>query len=251
MSIAASGDTATRLDIGETLQDVVNVILRNLGPVVLLAVLLEGVPLALLYLGNELMMENPVFILLGLIGLIAQLVGRSILYGALIVMTVRDLDGEPATLREALAGGQRKWGSLLGLMIVTGLAIGVGLVLLIVPGVYLALRWAVAGPSKVLTGRSISDSMAHSTSLTEGRRWSMLLVYVIVFVVAVVVAMAFGLVEYVLGLVAPKALVSALVEPLPNLCYDIPVAVVAAVLYRRLRSDAEGPASAVLAEVFA
>jgi hypothetical protein len=250
MSMAASGATK-RLDIGQTLQDVLNVFTRNLGPVALLAVLLGGVPLSMLYAGNSLAAGNPVFVLLGLVGLIASFVGRPILYGSLIFMTVRDLDGQPASLRECLAAGRRKWGSLLGLMIVTGLAIGVGLVLLIVPGIYLALRWAVAGPSKVLTGRGISDAMEHSTRLTEGRRWAMFLVYLIVYVVFLVIAMAFGVVEYVFGSVAPKALISALVDPLANVCLDVPLAVVAGVVYRRLREDAEGAPTAVLAEVFA
>jgi hypothetical protein len=251
MSIAASSETTRRLDIGATLQDVLNVLTRNFGPVVILALLLGGLPLLLVYLGSYFAVSNPVFAILALLGAIASLVGRPILYGSLMFLTVRYLDGEPASLRECLAAGKRKWGSLLGLMIVTGLVTGVGLVLLIVPGIYLALRWAVAGPSKVLTGRGISDAMEHSTRLTEGRRWAMLLVYVVVYAVALVLAMGLGLLEYVFDLVAPKVLVGAVVEPLTSVGYDISIALVGSVLYRRLRTDMEGAPTAVLEEVFA
>jgi hypothetical protein len=250
MSIAASGETTERLDIGQALQDVLNVVLRNLLRLALLGLVLAGVPHAFLNLSNAYAEQYPIFILPGLLGLIAAFVTRPILFGAVIFMTVRELDGQPASLRECVAAGRRRWGSLLGLMIVSGLAIGVGLVLLIVPGVYLALRWAVAGPSKVLTGRGISDAMAHSATLTEGRRWTIFLLYAVVYVVLIVLALLFGAIGYVLNS-APKYLIATVIGPLPTVCLDLTLAVVTAVLYRHLRGDAEGPPTGVLVEVFA
>jgi hypothetical protein len=194
--------------------------------------LLVGVPTALLNLGNTYAEQKPAFILVALLGLVAAFVGRPILYGAVIFLTVRDLDGEPASLRECLVAGRRKWGALLGLMIVSGLAIGVGLVLLIVPGVYLALRWAMAGPSMVLSGRGISDSMARSATLTEGRRWAMFLFYLVVFAVLFVALMLCGAVAGVLSLTGSK-LLGALAAPVINVLFDVSVPLAAAVLYRR------------------
>jgi hypothetical protein len=250
MSVTASG-SAQRLDIGQTLQDVVNVFTRNLGPLTLLGVLLVGAPLSAVYLGSYLAVRNPIFALLAFVGLIGSIVGRPILFGAVVFMTVRELDGEPATVAECVKAGRRRWGSVLGLMIVTGLAIGVGTILLLVPGVYLALKWAVAGPSKVLTGRGISDAMEHSTRLTAGRRWAILAVYLVVLLVVLVLAVVLGLIEEIFTPLAPKALVGALTEPLPNVCTELALPVVAAVLYRRLRDDVEGAPVATLAEVFA
>lgn len=250
MSVMSSASTR-RLDVGQMLQDLFNVFSRNLGPLAMLGVLLTGIPTALLNLSNIYAEQYPAVIPLGLLGFFAAFVGRPILYGAVIFMTVRDLDGEPASLPECLAAGRRRWGSLLGLMIVSGLAIGVGIVLLIVPGVYLALRWAVAGPSMVLSGRGISDSMERSATLTEGRRWAMFLVYAVVYVMLIVLAVLVGLVGFGLNSVAPKYLVAIVLAPLPTVCLDLTFAVVAAVLYRRLRGDAEGPPAAVLSEVFA
>jgi hypothetical protein len=250
MRVTASGSTK-RLDIGQSLQDVLNVLLRNLLRLGLLGLVLAGVPFALLNLSNAYADQNPAFALLGLLGLLAVFITRPILYGAVIFLTVRELDGEPTSLRECLVAGRRQWGSLLGLMIVSGLAIGVGLVVLIVPGVYLALRWAVAGPSMVLSGRGISDSMQRSATLTEGRRWAMFLFYLIVFLVLLVALMLIGGLDGVLSLSGSKVLAATLVTPLANVLFDVSVPLVAAVLYRRLRGDAEGPATAALAEVFA
>jgi hypothetical protein len=250
MSITA-GRSAQRLDIGQALQDVLKVLQGNLGPFALLGIVLGGFPLALLYASSSLADQNPIFILPGLVGLIAAFVARPVLYGAIVFGTVRSLDGEAASIGSCLAAGWRKWGSLLGLMIVSGLATGVGLVLLIVPGVYLALKWAVAGPSKVLTGRGISDAMAHSTALTEGRRWSMLLFYLIVFLGLIIASLLLALVEAVVSLAGSKLLATVFDTALSNALFDVSLPIVAAVLYRRLRGDADGVATTALAEVFA
>ena len=109
MSVTVS-ESANQLDIGQSLQDVLNVLTRNFGSLALLGVLLVGVPFALLDLGNTYAEQKPAFILLSLLGLIASFVTRPILYGAVIFMTVRDLDGEPTSLRECLIAGRRKWG---------------------------------------------------------------------------------------------------------------------------------------------
>jgi hypothetical protein len=249
MSVTA-GISAQRLDIGQALQDVLKVLQSNLGPFALLGILLGGLPLALLSMAG-LADQNPIFILPGVLGLIAAIVARPILFGAIVFGTVRSLDGEAASFSDCLGAGRRKWGSLLGLMIVTGLAEGVGLVLLIVPGVYLALRWSVASPSKVLTGRSISDAMAHSTALTKGQRWSILLFYLIVFVGLFILSLVLALAEGALSLVGSKLLTTVVDAAVSNTLFGVSLPIVAAVLYRRLRGDADGHQTAALAEVFA
>jgi Membrane domain of glycerophosphoryl diester phosphodiesterase len=250
MSVTADRSTE-RLDIGQALQDVLTVVGRNLGPFALLGVALAGLPAALLNLGNALAPSNPGFALLGILGLAATFIGRPILYGALIFATTRDLNGEPASLRECLTAGRRRWGALLVLMIRSGLLVGLGVVLLVVPGLYLALRWAAAAPVLVLSGRSVSDSMNESARLTKGRRWAMLLLYLIVLIALICAGALPAVVQGALLFVAPKLLVVVLIDPLVTICIDVAFAVVAAVLFRRLRGDVEGGSTVALAEVFA
>ena len=250
MSVAVGG-SAERLDIGQALQELLSVLLRNFVPFTLLGLLLSGVPMALLHLGIALGAQNPVFALLSLLGVVAIFVTRPVLYGALIFGTVRRLDGEPASLCECLAAGWGKWGTMLGLMIWSGLLICLGWIFLVVPGVLLALQWAVAGPSVVFSRRGISDSMDESARLTKGRRWAILLFYVIFVVGLFIASLGLAVVEGLISLVGSKLLMTVLEAPLSSVLFDVSYPVVGAVLYRRLRGDAGGAPTAALAEVFA
>ena len=109
----------------------------------------------------------------------------------------------------------------------------------------------MAGPSMVLSGRGIADSMERSSTLTEGWRWTMFLIYLVVFVVLIVAMAVFAGLDGVLALAGSKFLPAVVVTPLANVLYDVCIPLIAAVLYRRLRGEAEGPAAAALSEVFA
>ncbi len=250
MTVAAEA-SIERLDIGQAIQDVLNVLVRNIGPFALLGVLLAGVPAALVAVGRLLGTVDGGYTILVILGGAVSLVTRPILAGAVIFQAVRTLDGNPASLGEYLAAGRRRWGTMLGLTIWSGLLIGVGFIFLIVPGIYLALRWAVAGPAVVFGGRGIQDSMDLSAKVTTGRRWAMLLLYVIVFVALVVFATVLNFAEEGLAAASSKVLATALINPLTNVCFDVIFPVLAAVLYRRLRGDATGVSAAALDEVFA
>jgi hypothetical protein len=250
MSVTAS-ESAERLDIGQALQDLFNAVLRNFGPLALLGLVLGGLPTALLYLGIALGDQQPIYILPGLVGLIAAFVARPVLYGAVIYRTVRSLDGSPTTLGESLVAGWRRWGDMLGLIIWSGLLTGLGTILLIVPGIYLALQWAVAGPSLILSARGISDSMDHSARLTKGRRWAMLLFCLAAAAILFVAYMPLALVDGVVALSGSKVLPFVVSALLSNALTNVAFPLIAAVLYRRLRGDAVGEGAEALAEVFA
>jgi hypothetical protein len=250
MSVTTSG-ASERLDIGQALQDLLRVVLRNIGPFALLGIGLGGVPIGLLSASGDLAEQHPVFILVGLVALIAAFIGRAVLIGAVIFRTARDLDGDPTTLGECLAAGWRRWGAMLGLTIWVGLLMGLGLIFLIVPGIFLALQWAVAGPSLALGARGISDSMDDSARLTKGRRWALLLFYSIFVVVLFVTFLLLALVESAVSLMGSKLLVTVTDAALTNALLDVSFPIAAAVLYRRLRNARDGAPTTALAEVFA
>lgn len=248
MSLVAS--TAPRLDIGQALQDVLNVFRRNLGPLALLATL-AYVPISLVHWGAVLGAQNPVFGLFTLAGVVTFFICRPILFGAVIFLTVRKLDGHPMKIRECWDVGRRRWGTMLALTIWSGLLVGLGFIFLIVPGVFLLVQWAVSGPALVLSGRGVSGSMDESVRLTKGRRWSILLFYLVVMGGLVVIWLLLGIVESILAMSGPKVLMTGLTEPLGSVLFDVCVPLIAAVLYRRLRGDADSAPTAALAEVFA
>ena len=71
---------------------------------------------------------------------------------------------------------QKKAGFLpyFGMGILTSLGIGLGLIFLIVPGVFLLVRWTAAYGFLFAEGEGVTDSMTSSYNLTEGSFWSIL-----------------------------------------------------------------------------
>ncbi len=73
------------------------------------------------------------------------------------------------------------------LTILVGLGIGVGLVLLIVPGLIFMSMWSLAVPVAVLEDRRITDSMSRSSDLTKGDRWRFFFILFLFLVITIAV----------------------------------------------------------------
>lgn len=103
----------------------------------------------------------------------------------------------------------------LGASIIYGVAVAIGLVLLIVPGVYLAIKYAFFGFVMVDKKTSIMDSLKTSAKLTEGMKWELL---------------GFGVVMCVINILGALALVIGLL-------ITVPITLMASVyVYRKLEA---------------
>jgi hypothetical protein len=263
MSVSVTA-SSSRLDIGKVLTDGLGVLAHNFGPLFLLALLLQGVPSAVGAWGQVIGQGNPLGGMFAAVGGLASLVTVPILNGALIYGVMRGLEGGPASLDECFKAGSKRWLPMLGLMIGSGILIGIGFILLIVPGVLLALRWCVAAPVLVLEGRGIPESMGRSADLTRDRRWSIFLLFLIYFGIQFVlqaVLSAVGLGYQVAGMglglglpfggIGHRPAIIILLTPIISVCASLILNAIATTLYRELRGDKEGGAPEVLGEVFA
>jgi hypothetical protein len=263
MSVSASGSTKP-LDIGKVLTDGLNALVQNFGTFFLLALLLQGVPQALNAWGQVIGRGNPFGGVFAGIGGLASLVTVPILAGALIFGTMRGLEGQPASLNECLHFGTRRWLPMLGLQIGSGFLILIGCILLIVPGVLLALRWSVAAPVLALEGRGIPESMGRSADLTRNRRGSIFLLFLIFFGIqfvlnAVLSAVGFGYQAAGAGIGmafpflagGPRPPLIVLMTPLIAIASSLLINCVCTALFRELRGDHEGGDPEVIGEVFA
>ena len=250
MSVSVPASTG-RLDIGKDPTDGLNVVARHFGPFFLLSVLLEGVPSALLSYAQLMVRLNPVFGVFGVVGFIACLVTVPILQGALVFGSMNNLEGRPASIADCLAAGQKHWLRLLGLDFLAGLAVAIGMILLIVPGVLLALRWSVSVPALVLEDRGIQESMGRSAALTENRRWSIFLLGLIFLGAMIVLQMALTIIGFPFGSLREHSLFTVVITPLVNTCTAVVAYPVGTALFRELRGDKEGGGPEVLNEVFA
>lgn len=70
------------------------------------------------------------------------------------------LRGEGLYNPHGLAG---RGGTFFGVLLLTGIAIGIGTLLLILPGLYLYARWSIAAPLVVAEGATFSEALDRST----------------------------------------------------------------------------------------
>jgi hypothetical protein len=162
--------------------------------------------------------------------------------------------GERPGWRTSLAYALRRLHSLLWVTVIYSIGVGIGLLLCILPGIFLAVAWVVAIPALLTEGRKGFGAVGRSYSLVKGRWWpsfALMLVGVLIagFVSYAVQFLAFAPVftgdgdDPVLLLAANaigSTLAAALWTPL--------IAAFATVLYFDLRVRKEGFDLALLAE---
>jgi hypothetical protein len=89
--------------------------------------------------------------------------------------------------------GRRRLWALLGLNFLSGIGIFLGLILLIVPGIYLFVRWSAAVPALIAEEAGISESLSRSAEAVEGRFWHVLGAILVVWTPMAAGALAAGL----------------------------------------------------------
>jgi hypothetical protein len=132
-------------------------------------------------------------VLWALIGVVLSIVGTFWVQGALTEAVNDVRDGRvDTTIGELYSRTKPRLPALIAAGILASLGIGLGLLLLIVPGLYLLTRWAVITPAIVLENRSAGESFTRSSELTAGNRWKVLGVVVVTLLVYVVGAAIVG-----------------------------------------------------------
>jgi hypothetical protein len=134
-------------------------------------------------------------LLWGLIAAVVSIVGFFWVQGAL-VETVRDVrDGRSdRTVGQTYQAVQPRLPALIAAGIIAGLGIAIGLVLLIVPGLFLLTIWSMLVPVIVIEGRSAGESFARSREVVRGHGWH---VFGLIVVTFLLVAIASGLIGLV------------------------------------------------------
>lgn len=145
-------------------------------------VIVAGVLLMVLSVGPEWYLKDEAAIVM--IGSLAGFVAQ-------YWLTRRALD------RHGLRHGRGVVALYFGMCLVSGLGIVLGLVLLILPGLWLAARWIAAGPALFCEEVGAIDALGRSASLTKGRVAPIMIALVLASMpVLLVIGVAFVRDEY-------------------------------------------------------
>lgn len=113
---------------------------------------------------------------------------------AATVFAVSDLYlGRPATIGSAFQRVRGNIARVLGVIALVGIVVGIGFVLLIIPGIILLARTGVAVPAAMLEDEGPRDSLSRSMELTKGSAMQMLLIFLLVWVLGMVAVVVFQL----------------------------------------------------------
>lgn len=250
-----------KLDMARVIGSTLEVLGRNIMTFGVLALVLAGIPTAIIgYLQASNVEPTAAFSLTpgyfraaGFGGL-AAMITNAILQGALIYGTVQDLNGRRAGIADCLASGLRAFLPLIGLTILLVVAILFGLVLLIVPGIMMACAWCVAVPSLVADRTGVFGAFSRSAELTRGSRWRLFGLFLVVWVMLMIIsAVSLGLIT-AFSLRGAAAVVRSPAWVLANLITNTLSSLISstgvAVLYVELRKLREGAGPQWLADVF-
>lgn len=137
---------------------------------------------------------------LGLIALVVSL-AASTLYQGTVVGLVSDVqDGRrDNSVGELMRSVAPVVLPLIGAGILSGLGIVFGLVLLVVPGLYLLTIWAVIAPVIVVERRGVFDAFGRSRQLVRGSGWPVFWTVVVSFLITFVAALVFAAIAVALS----------------------------------------------------
>jgi hypothetical protein len=110
----------------------------------------------------------------GIAGLLAALAGilmYLVLSGAITRAVAAEVAGQDPSVEQSYRFGFHRLGSVLLVSVLVGLAIVGGLILFIIPGIYIGIRLCVSIEALVVEGRRGTEAMGRSWGLVGGHWW--------------------------------------------------------------------------------
>ncbi len=243
-------ETTKAFTLGSALERGFAIYFRNIVAFSLIAllVIIPYILLLVLISQGQVRLEQN---LMTLVLLILNLLLTFLATGAIAFGTFRAMQGQRFTIGDCLSRGLALLFPVLGVAVLSALAVLLGLVLLIVPGIIVMTLLWVAIPAVVVERPGVIKAMERSAELTKGNRWRVFGIIVILALINAGTNMIVN-VPFVVG-GAPTASMLAWNAGLSGILAALQTAlaaVMATVVYYDLRAAREGIGVADIARVF-
>ena len=241
-------------DIGKVIERTFGVVGANFPTLFGLALVLAALPQAVAALALSPSAAGvPNLSPLWALGSLVAVVASFVLQAAVVHASVVDLNGGKASFGDSLGVGMANFLPVLGISILMTIGIAFGMILLVVPGVMMAVAWSVAVPAQVVEKTGVIQSFSRSAELTRGSRWAIFGLFFVYLLLAfgfmLVAGLIFAALSFMTG--GPESLVMrGVITPLLQAVTSMIGASGAAAVYYELRSKKEGVGPQELAAVF-
>jgi len=242
--MATSSGASEKLDIGRVFQTTFGAIQRNLITLALLGIMLDVLPTALSMIMKQKVLfgiEKPESLMANITFAFVSSCAATLLQGAVIQVTITELSGRSISIAESLMRSLKVFFPMIGVVLLQSFAIGIGIVLLIVPGIMMACAFAVALPARVVENIPVSATLDRSRYLTRGNRWRIFwLGGIWLIMLAVLEAMLIAVAGGMQGLPDLGSGNADIVTLVVSFILNIATAVTISVLYLELRRITDG-----------
>ena len=131
-----------------------------------------------------------------------DLLASAVVIAACVRIAAGDYVGRDPGPGAALSFGLRRLPESVAVLLVIGFGVGIGIVLLIVPGVWLGTVWGLVLPALLVERTGVIGALSRSRALVSGRFWAVLGLLVLLFVLTIFSA---GVIGALAGAVAESA----------------------------------------------
>ena len=185
-----------------------------------------------------------------LLVLLVGIASMIVLCGAVARAALDHVNGPGASVDTAMRAGLRHFFPILLITIVVGIVGYLGLILLILPGLYVMGMWWLVVPAVVEEGRGFG-ALGRSFELTEGYRWPMIGLVLLYALITIIVGALGAVPDIVLGALGTVGLVISAIIDIFVSAFTYGLGIVTSVLaFNRLRQIKEGGGPGV-ADIFA
>jgi hypothetical protein len=146
------------------------------------------------------LLQNAGGVILGLLAGIVRLVGYALFTG-FVVRLVQDVrDGRrDQTVGDLFSSAAPAILSLIVFGILWGIGVGIGFILLIIPGLILITFWSVGAPAIVIEGAGPIEAFGRSWRLVRGDAWSVFAALLVVLLIVIAIGIVLGIIATPIG----------------------------------------------------